>query len=61
MRKNALELRPNCEHCHKMLLPDSIEAHICTCECIFCATCTDGISGNNICPNCCGGFVLRPI
>jgi uncharacterized protein len=56
-----LELRPTCEHCNKVLPPDSLEARICTYECTFCATCVDSILANNICPNCGGGFVARPI
>jgi hypothetical protein len=38
-----LELRPTCEHCNKALLPDSLEARICTYECTFCATCVDKV------------------
>ncbi|MCC3465259.1 MAG: DUF1272 domain-containing protein [Microcoleus sp. PH2017_29_MFU_D_A] len=56
-----LELRPTCEHCNKALPPDSLDARICTYECTFCATCVESILGKNICPNCGGGFVLRPI
>jgi uncharacterized protein len=56
-----LELRPTCEHCNKALPPDSLDARICTYECTFCATCVDSILGHNICPNCGGGFVSRPI
>jgi uncharacterized protein len=55
-----LELRPTCEHCNKALPPDSLEARICTYECTFCAACVDGVLGN-VCPNCGGGFVPRPI
>ncbi|WP_090694936.1 DUF1272 domain-containing protein [Paraburkholderia phenazinium] len=55
-----LELRPNCEHCNTMLPPDSLEARICSYECTFCASCVDDIL-NNVCPNCGGGFVSRPI
>jgi hypothetical protein len=55
-----LELRPTCEHCNKPLPPDSLEARICTYECTFCATCVETLL-NNICPNCGGGFVPRPI
>jgi uncharacterized protein len=54
-----LELRPTCEHCNKPLPPDSTEARICTYECTFCATCVDMLE--NVCPNCGGGFVPRPI
>ncbi len=55
-----LELRPTCEHCNKALPPASLEARICSYECTFCATCVDGVLGN-VCPNCGGGFVPRPI
>jgi uncharacterized protein len=55
-----LELRPTCEHCNKALPPDAIEARICSYECTFCAQCVDEVLGN-VCPNCGGGFVPRPI
>ncbi len=55
-----LELRPTCEHCNKPLPPDSLEARICSYECTFCATCVDTLLVN-VCPNCGGGFVPRPI
>jgi len=55
-----LELRPTCEHCNKLLPPDSTEARICTYECTFCASCVENVL-RNVCPNCGGGFVPRPI
>jgi hypothetical protein len=55
-----LELRPSCENCNKPLPADSLEARICSYECTFCATCVDTVLGN-VCPNCGGGFVPRPI
>ena len=55
-----LELRPTCEHCNKALPPDSTEARICSYECTFCAACVEGLLAN-VCPNCGGGFVPRPI
>lgn len=55
-----LELRPTCENCNKPLPPDSTEARICTYECTFCAECVDTIL-HNVCPNCGGGFVPRPV
>jgi hypothetical protein len=55
-----LELRPNCEHCNQPLAADARDARICSYECTFCAPCVDGILGN-VCPNCGGGFVPRPI
>lgn len=55
-----LELRPTCENCNMPLPPDSLEARICTFECTFCASCVDKVL-SNVCPNCGGGFVHRPI
>ena len=55
-----LELRPNCEHCAKLLPADSLEAMICSFECTFCTECVDEIL-KNVCPNCGGGFEKRPI
>ena len=55
-----LELRPTCENCNTPLPPDSLEARICTYECTFCASCVDKVL-SNVCPNCGGGFVQRPI
>ena len=55
-----LELRPNCEHCNTALPPDSTEARICSYECTFCAPCVAHVLAN-VCPNCGGGFVPRPI
>jgi len=55
-----LQLRPTCENCNKPLPPASTEARICSYECTFCASCVDAILFN-VCPNCGGGFVPRPI
>ena len=55
-----LELRPTCENCNKTLPADSREARICSYECTFCATCVEEVLFN-VCPNCGGGFVPRPI
>jgi len=55
-----LELRPNCECCDKDLPNGHPEAMICTYECTFCAECVKTIL-SNVCPNCGGGFVPRPI
>src|SRR6266576_2902258 len=55
-----LELRPTCEHCNIPLPPDSLEARICSYECTFCASCVENVL-HNVCPNCRGGFVPRPI
>ncbi len=55
-----LTLRPNCECCDKDLPPDATDAMICSYECTFCRDCVDQ-SLENVCPNCGGGFALRPI
>lgn len=55
-----LELRPNCECCDTDLPPASANARICSYECTFCADCVDNVL-HNVCPNCGGGFVPRPI
>lgn len=55
-----LELRPGCECCDKNLPPDSTEAVICSFECTFCVDCASRILAN-MCPNCGGGLVARPI
>ena len=56
----ALQLRPNCEYCDKDLSPNSTVARICSYECTFCADCAKS-ELHNVCPNCGGGFVPRPI
>jgi uncharacterized protein len=56
----ALQLRPNCEYCDKDLPPAAVEARICSYECTFCADCVEN-KLHNVCPNCGGGFVARPI
>jgi hypothetical protein len=55
-----LELRPTCEHCSALLPPSSQDARICSFECTFCARCVEDVL-HNVCPNCGGGFVPRPI
>lgn len=55
-----LELRPNCECCDKDLPSTAADAMICTYECTFCHDCVTNIL-ENVCPNCGGGFVPRPI
>jgi len=59
-RVMALQLRPNCEYCDKDLPPDAADARICSYECTFCADCVES-KLHNVCPNCGGGFVPRPI
>jgi hypothetical protein len=56
----VLELRPNCELCDVDLPAEAANARICSYECTFCAGCVDGVLAN-VCPNCGGGFVPRPI
>ena len=56
----ALELRPNCEYCDRDLPPGDPTARICSYECTFCADCVE-TKLHNVCPNCGGGFVRRPI
>ena len=56
----ALQLRPNCEYCDKDLPPDAADARICSFECTFCADCVK-TKLHDVCPNCGGGFVPRPI
>ena len=56
----ALQLRPNCEYCDKDLPPNAMDARICSYECTFCADCVEN-KLHNVCPNCGGGFVPRPI
>ena len=55
-----LELRPICEHCATPLPPESQDARICSFECTFCRTCVNDVL-SNVCPNCGGGFVPRPV
>jgi hypothetical protein len=55
-----LQLRPNCEYCDKDLPPNATDARICSFECTFCGRCVETVL-RNVCPNCGGGFVPRPI
>ena len=55
-----LQLRPNCEACDKDLAPNAADARICSYECTFCADCVENVLAN-VCPNCGGRFVPRPI
>jgi len=55
-----LELRPNCELCDADLPPGAPNARICSYECTFCAECVETVL-HNVCPNCGGGLVSRPI
>ena len=55
-----LALKPNCECCDKDLPPAATDARMCTFECTFCAECAEQ-HFDNICPNCKGNLVERPI
>jgi len=55
-----LELRPVCENCKTPLPPNSTDAMICSFECTFCKNCVETVL-ENVCPNCGGGFHLRPV
>ena len=55
-----LEIRPTCEHCNTSLKADAKNAMICSFECTFCKTCVEIIL-KDVCPNCKGDFVQRPI
>lgn len=59
-RGSMLELRPTCENCNVDLPPASTEARICSFECTFCRCCVEDVL-RNVCPNCGGGFVPRPV
>jgi len=43
------------------LPPDALDARICSYECTFCAACIEHVLRNDVCPNCGGGFVPRPV
>lgn len=53
-----LKMKNQCEKCHAQTGLADI-AFICSFECTFCADCTQKMS--NICPNCSGELVKRPI
>lgn len=55
-----LEIRPNCECCNRDLPNESADARICTFECTFCRDCAE-VRLNNVCPNCGGELVRRPV
>lgn len=55
-----LEIKPNCENCGRALPNGSDHAMICSFECTFCDQCVHEIL-HNVCPNCGGGFVPRPV
>jgi hypothetical protein len=55
-----LALRPNCELCDADLPANAPNARICSYECTFCVECVEKVL-RNVCPNCGGNFVPRPI
>src|SRR6202051_2486719 len=55
-----LEIRRSCECCDRDLPRHAMDARICSYECTFCADCVEHVL-SNVCPNCGGGFVPRPI
>ena len=55
-----LDMRPDCERCGTNLPAEAPGAFICSMECTFCADCVE-THLSNVCPNCGGGFVPRPI
>ena len=52
-----LEMKTACEKC-EAALDKLAEAYICSFECTFCASCTEGMGGR--CPNCSGELLRRP-
>ena len=54
-----LLMKPNCECCDRDLVADQVGAMICSFECTFCADCA-ALRLNGVCPNCGGGFAMRP-
>lgn len=54
-----LEMRPDCERCGADTPPDAPGAFICSFECTFCAECSEEL--DDICPNCGGELVDRPV
>ena len=53
-----LKMKTECEKCRQGLEPTSL-AYICSFECTFCEPCTHAMS--NVCPNCSGELVKRPV
>ncbi len=54
----TLEMKQACETCQVLLAKDGV-AFICSYECTFCQTCTEG-THHGVCPNCSGELVKRP-
>lgn len=55
-----LQIKPNCECCDVDLPPESNDARMCSFECTFCKDCSE-TNFENICPNCGGELVKRPV
>jgi hypothetical protein len=53
-----LEMKITCEKCGKAV-PITGEAYICSYECTFCTRCASEV--HNLCPNCGGELVRRPL
>jgi hypothetical protein len=53
-----LKMKASCEKCQAPTEPAGL-AYICSFECTFCEPCTRAMS--NVCPNCAGELVKRPI
>jgi uncharacterized protein len=53
-----LKMKPACEKCQSPLEQTEL-AYICSFECTFCGPCTHTMS--NVCPNCAGELVKRPV
>jgi len=54
-----LDMRPDCERCGTDTPADSPGAFICSFECTYCAQCSEAM--DDICPNCGGELVDRPV
>jgi uncharacterized protein len=54
-----LDMRPDCGRCGVDLPAFAPGAFICSFECTFCAECTEAM--DDICPNCGGELVDRPV
>ncbi len=54
-----LDMKPACERCAAPLAPQAHGAFICSFEDTFCAECADAL--DEVCPNCRGELVDRPV
>lgn len=53
-----LKMKSECEKCQRTLDQTDL-AYICSFECTFCEPCTHAME--NLCPNCSGELVRRPV